>query len=125
MVKERPCEAHEGKPHGKCLNFIAAHTPRSKPGKASRLIIKLTARPMSVRAQDLCEQGGGPGFHSLSHDRIALRPQKRGCLLGTGTGGGGVGRGRKSEGSTADAARKGPEGPWTAARSVKAVSPRH
>ena len=38
------------------------------------------------------------------------------------------GRGRKSEGSTADTARKRPERPWTAARTMevlKAVSPRH
>ena len=42
---------------------------------------------------------------------FALRPQKRGGLLGKGTGGagGGGGRGRKSEGSTADTARKRPE----------------
>ena len=34
------------------------------------------------------------------------------------------GRGRKSEGSTADTARKRPERPWTAARTME-VSPRH
>ena len=59
----------------------------------------------------------------LSRVRFALRPQKRDDLLGTG------GRGRKSEGSTADTARKRPERPWTAARTmevlIKAVSPRH
>ena len=38
-----------------------------------------------------------------------------------------VGRGRKSEGSTADTARRRPERPWTAARTMEvlAVSPRH
>ena len=36
-----------------------------------------------------------------------------------------VGRGRQSEGSTAETARRRPERQWTAARSVKAVSPRH
>ena len=38
-----------------------------------------------------------------------------------------VGRGQKSEGSTADTARKRPERPWTAARTMEvlAVSPRH
>ena len=46
-------------------------------------------------------------------DHIALRPQKRGCLLGTGTGG----RGRKKTGETVD--RRQNNG------SVKAVSPRH
>ena len=59
------------------------------------------------------------------HDHVALRPQKRGGLLGTGTGGGGWGgRGRESKGSTADTVLKRPERPWTN-RSVKAVSPRH
>ena len=37
-------------------------------------------------------------------DHVALRPQKRGCLLRTGKGGGG--RERESEGSTADTAPK-------------------
>ena len=41
--------------------------------------------------------------------------------------GDGVGRGRRSEGSTAETARKRPERLWTATSngSVKAVSPRH
>ena len=51
-------------------------------------------------------------------DHFALRPQKRGGLLGTGTGGG---RGRESEGSTVDTARKGPERPWTAARTMEVL----
>ena len=51
-------------------------------------------------------------------DHIALRPQKRGCLLGTE---GGRGRGRESEGSTADTARKRPERPWTAARTMEVL----
>ena len=65
------------------------------------------------------------GLGPFCRDHFALSPQKRGGLLATGTGGG---RGRKSEGSTADTARKRPERPWTAARtmeSVKAVFPRH
>ena len=33
-------------------------------------------------------------FYAHDFDHIALRPQKRGCLLGTGTGGGG-GRARE------------------------------
>ena len=46
----------------------------------------------------------------------------RGCLLGTGVGGeGGGGGGRKSEGSTAETARKRPERPWTAARTMAAL----
>ena len=53
-------------------------------------------------------------------DHFALRPQKRGGLLGTGTGGGG-GRGRKSEGSIADSARKRPERPWTVARTMEVL----
>ena len=56
-------------------------------------------------------------------DHITLRPQKRGCLLGTGTGGGkeGGGRGRESEGSTTDTARKRPERPWTAAKTMEVL----
>ena len=50
-------------------------------------------------------------------DHFALRPQKRGCLLGTGTGGVGWG-GRNSEGSAADTVRKRPAKPWTAARTM-------
>ena len=40
-----------------------------------------------------------------------------------GVGGGGMegGRGRKSEGSTADTARKRPERPWTAARTMEVI----
>ena len=71
----------------------------------------------------------------IGRDHVALRPQKRGCLLGTGTGvgegrgwGGGGGRGRKSEGSTADTTPK-KTGETVDRRqnneSVKAVSPRH
>ena len=63
---------------------------------------------------------------SPRQDHFALRSQKRGGLLGTGTGGGGGGgggggRGRKSEGSTADTARKRPERPWTAARTMEVL----
>ena len=50
-------------------------------------------------------------------DHFALQPQKRDGLLGTGT----AGRGRKSEGSTADTARKRPERPWTAARKMEVL----
>ena len=57
---------------------------------------------------------------SNAGDHIALRPQKRGCLLGTGRGRGG-GRGQKSEGSTADTARKRPERLWTAARTMEVL----
>ena len=46
-------------------------------------------------------------------------PQKRGCLLWK-LGGGGVG-GRESEGSTADTARKRPERPWAAARTMEVL----
>ena len=48
---------------------------------------------------------------------FALRPQKRDGLFG-GRGGGG---GRKGEGSTADTARKRPERPWTAARTMEVL----
>ena len=59
---------------------------------------------------------------SLNTDHHALRPQKRGCLLGTWTGR--VGRGgrrRESEGSTADTVRKRPERPWTATRPMEVL----
>ena len=69
---------------------------------------------VSARSGSHQHPGTGP-----RDNHVALRPQKRGCLLGTGTGGGGGGRGRKSEGSTADTARKRPERPWTAARTME------
>ena len=56
-------------------------------------------------------------YEDPGRDHFALRPQKRGGLLGTGTGG----MGRKSEGSTADTARKRPERPWTAARTMEVL----
>ena len=43
-------------------------------------------------------------------------------LLSRDGGGGGGGRGRKNVGSTADTARKRPERPWTAARTMAATS---
>ena len=55
---------------------------------------------------------------------FALRPQMRDGLLGTGNGGrwgGGGGGGRKTEVSTADTARKRPERPWTAARTMEVL----
>ena len=43
-------------------------------------------------------------------------------LIRDGDGGGGEGEGgRKSEGSTADTARKRPERPWTAARTMEVL----
>ena len=54
-------------------------------------------------------------------DHFVLRPQKRGGLLGTGMGGGGVEWGTNSEDSTADTARKRPERPWTAARTMEVL----
>ena len=54
------------------------------------------------------------------------------CFMSTeagGGGGGGGGGGRESEGSTADAARKRPERPWTTARTMevlrRCMSPHH
>ena len=40
---------------------------------------------------------------------------------GVGGRGGGGGRGRKSDGSTADTARKRPERPWTAAKTMEVL----
>ena len=59
----------------------------------------------------------GTAKRLLHLDHVALRPQKRDGLLGTGT----VGRGQKSEGSTADTAQKSPERPWTAPRTVEVL----
>ena len=53
-------------------------------------------------------------------DHFTLRPQKRGGLLETGDGGEGGGE-RKSEGLTADTARKRTERPWTAARTMEVL----
>ena len=50
---------------------------------------------------------------------ICFTSKKRGGRRGGGGGGGG--RGRKSEGSTADTARKRPERPWTAARTMEVL----
>ena len=61
-----------------------------------------------------------PRQHPRDKDHFALRPQERGGLLGGGGGGGG-GRERKSEGSTANTARKRPERPWTAARTMEVL----
>ena len=60
----------------------------------------------------------------LDLDHVALRPQKRGCLLGTGTGGWGVGRGRDGERVKARPRiplEKRPERPWTATRTVEVL----
>ena len=65
---------------------------------------------------------GQTGSQVQKPDHFALRPQKRGGLLGTGTGGGGGGRGRKSGGSTANTARKGP---WTAARTMEVLKEKY
>ena len=48
-------------------------------------------------------------------DHVALRPQKRGCLLGKETGGKRARERRLDRGYTA---RKRPERPWTAARTM-------
>ena len=57
-------------------------------------------------------------YKTVNRVHFALRPQKQDGLLGTGTRGK---RGRKSEGLTADTARKRPERPWTAARTMEVL----
>ena len=47
---------------------------------------------------------------------VALRPQRRVGLLGTGTEWGG---GKRVKGSTEETARKRPERPWTATRTME------
>ena len=49
---------------------------------------------------------------------VALRPQRRGGLLGTGTEWEG---GERVKGSTAETARKRPERPWTAAKTMEVL----
>ena len=49
---------------------------------------------------------------------VALRPQKQIGLLGTGTE---WERGERAKGSTAKTARKRPERPWTAARTMEVL----
>ena len=49
---------------------------------------------------------------------VALRPQRRVGLLGTGTEWEG---GERVKGSTAETARKRPERPWTAARTIEVL----
>ena len=69
----------------------------------------------------------GPGDRALSKSRrppwaffflAALRPRRRDSLQGRGQSG----KGRQSEGSTAETARKRPERPWTAARTMEVLS---
>ena len=74
------------------------------------LTISLVFTGRSARA--ICSRL--PPLPLLLLDHIALRPQNRSGLLGTGTGG----RGRKSEGLTTDTSRKRP---WTAARTMEAL----
>ena len=50
---------------------------------------------------------------------VALRPRRRDGLLGAGRGQ--SGKRRQSEGSTAETARKRPERPWTAARTMEVL----
>ena len=55
---------------------------------------------------------------SLVWFSVALRPQRRVGLLGTGTEWEG---GERVKGSTAETARKRPERPWTAARTMEVL----
>ena len=58
--------------------------------------------------------GYGPFCFTSTEARWLIRD-------GDGGDGGGGGEGRKSEGSTADIARKRPERPWTAARTMEVL----
>ena len=59
-----------------------------------------------------------PMFETLVWFSVALRPQRRVGLLGTGTEWEG---GERVKGSTAETARKRPERPWTAARTMEVL----
>ena len=98
------------------LQAVFTHSKRQTPGEVERstfessvfifIFIHLEAAVVSLHC--LVE-----GVH------FALRPQKRDGLLGTERSGGGGGQ--KSEGSTANTARKRPERPWTAARTMEVL----
>ena len=62
-----------------------------------------------------CLTSTGPVCFTSTEARWLIRDGDRWGL------GGGGGRGRKSEGSTADTARKRPERPWTAARTMEVL----
>ena len=69
------------------------------------LFIKTQDRAKSVADASLSKPG--PFCFTSTEARLLIRDGDRG------------GRGRKSEGSTADTARKRPERPWTAARTME------
>ena len=59
-------------------------------------------RWLAARGRPCCLHRSNSVVGSTCRKQSALRPQKRGCCLGTGTGGGRVGGGRReSEGFTA------------------------
>ena len=60
-------------------------------------------------------------FVKLDLDHLALRPQKRGGLLGTGTGGGGGGEDERVKARPRIPLKKRPERPWTAARTMEVL----
>ena len=57
-------------------------------------------------------------MNSILCFHVALRPRRLRWPIRDGDR---VGRGRKSEGSTAETARKRPERPWTAARTIEVL----
>ena len=57
-------------------------------------------------------------YHPVVWFSVALRPQRRVGLLGTGTQWEGD---ERVKGSTAETARKRPERPWTAARTMEVL----
>ena len=61
---------------------------------------------------------GQPAHLMMNWFSVALRPQRRVGLLGTGTEWEG---GERVKGSTAETARKRPERPWTAARTMEVL----
>ena len=78
------------------------------------VIYEVTADLKAELAQTLLSHTAQSEQLDGGADHFALRPQKRGGLLGTGTGRGG-------RGGTADTARKRPERPWTVARTMEVL----
>ena len=83
--------------------------------KQCRLSPEMNTGRNSKQTTCLCRDTGGKGTLPVWFS-VALRPQRRVGLLGTGTEWEG---GERVKGPTAETARKRPERPWTAARTME------
>ena len=76
----------------------------------------LSARSFSFRVNSECFSPDARPFHLTEGSFYFTSTEARWLIRDGGRGGG-----RKSEGSTADTARKRPERPWTAARAMEVL----